>query len=132
MSANPLERAAPGPWVAQPFRLLRGRELPASVRATTGDLWVAECGSHDRADANARLIALTPDHALLLRALTDERAWFSTTTENPPVECIRLAAGYPPVELSFPFLRDAAGCPALTPELREALRKAIGIEAANG
>lgn len=78
-------------------------------------------------DANAELIALAPDHALLLRALTMDAVRWGREEGHPDV-WLETEDG-----TDFRVLTlDAAGCPLLTPELREALRRAIGIEAANG
>lgn len=75
--------------------------------------------------ANKKLIELAPDHALFALAVTmgvavaqveSAKSWVSVGPANS-------------IRRSFPCVLDAAGCPALTPELRAALRAACGLDA---
>lgn len=58
----------PGPWVMRPHEDLPGdRFLGADVHSAGGS-FVADCGSHDKANTNAALIAAAPE---LLESLTN-------------------------------------------------------------
>lgn len=153
MSANLLERVTPGPW-----RSMRAVDwMPDAKRIGIQGLRVVdEAGAvvmeafprpwpvHVN-DANAELIALAPDHALWGAAVTAGRAKWQPKARrvallsvlpfrpdgSDPEDYAEQAKGWTPEILrAFPTTLDAAGCPALTPELREALRAALGIEAA--
>jgi hypothetical protein len=109
--AGLLERVTPWPW----------HVVGNSVRCTATAAKVAEVqgggigpGMRAARDANAELIALAPDHALLLRALMMGAAIRISDRS------IRLG-----MEAHCCAL-DAAGCPALDDNLRAALRKVVG------
>jgi len=74
------------------------------------------------AETNSQLIALAPDHALLLRAIAMGRAEAYAGTDFPFWVHVKTEdyGGK-----AFPCEPDPFGIPALTPELRAALREAV-------
>lgn len=121
MSANLLERVSPWPWRAMGG--LVHPDVPGlGSLVTVAATWARKAGpfliSLAQARANAELIALAPDHALFASAVAADKAEMM----GGRIHVVGANPAWSEVKI------DAAGCPALTPELREALRRAIGLK----
>lgn len=128
MSANLLERVTPGPWKARDYKTDDGNvwidcnswahKGRGGCRGGTLAMALASgVGEQGSVAANAELISFAYDHALLLRAVE-----LFAAVKDPPHGFMIRGRRYTYESL------DAAGCPVLTPELREALRKAVGLQ----
>lgn len=139
MSANLLEKVTQGErMVGRPVKpygiAVYGRDGLKDVRICRGVV----------SQADADLIALAYDHALWGAAVATGRAKWQPKMQNvallsiikPPQpsdvsdEDYADAGGRgwrPQILRAFPTTLDAFGCPALTPELRDALKKALGL-----
>ena len=73
------------------------------------------------ATTNARLIASAPDHALFLSALAADVAWYNEDALGYLIVTEDLGET---LQKFLPKL-DESGCPILTNEIRDALRKAM-------
>ncbi len=128
---NLLAKVTPWPWKKE-------RSSTWGVVAyTNGALYrrIASCGSPKsyaapeidaQDEAHATLFQLAPDHALLLAAYSRRSAWIEEREED----CATLRVGYKETggrAMSERCDIDPFGCPILTPELRAALRKALGL-----
>lgn len=123
--ASLLERVTPGPW-RNNGRLGFGHHITSDRESPGGQIAVAYGESNPDGLYNAELIALAPDHALLLRALKLRKAELDPRADADAHVLLTDAsvAGGTLYVTEY----DACGIPALTPELREALRRAIGLE----
>lgn len=125
MSENLLAKVTQGPMLVEDD----GHPEKFGLRVVSRDLDIdvadLNCDPNDQeavetTRADAELLALAYDHALLLLAVRRELAslsdgWVSVGPAND-------------IRRAFRVEDDAFGCPALTPELRAALQTALGLE----
>lgn len=124
MTENLLSKLNPEPLVSM------GRNVETSVenfcvigRVADGvRLGLSAAYVADKMDAD--LFCLAPDHALLLSCLTSGHAalYYLGPVLNLQVERVTLKPLVAPIEIG------AFGCPVLTPDLRTALRRALGLD----
>lgn len=98
-------------------------EMVASLRTGCGCCQSKEPLTKEE-QANADLLALAYDHALLLAAIVSNQAETGFIDGKPYID-IWNGLGFDATDVALtPF-----GTPALTPDLRRALQRAVGVEA---
>lgn len=115
------EQPTPGPWVVQGRDYCNRLCVSSEPRSHIVALVELPSGGPSELRANARLIAASPDHALLLRVIVSGRAHWQ------PFAFSSLGRGEVVVGVQrYIVSLDDFGCPLLTDELREALVSAEG------
>lgn len=130
MSASLLEKVTQGPWrVCEPGsnfgkgkKYIRPVDDGKMIATVSGD-W-----RWSQNEANAQLIALAYDHALWGAATSDKTATVSQLTLDGHLR-IEVRTRENGEWVRYETKKDPFGCPVLTPELRAALRAALGMEA---
>lgn len=141
-----LSKTTPGPWLpafyspqqatafgGYPGWFVRweGMDGPLSVSKKVCDVTDGTYIDLPTAQANAKLLALAPDHALLLAAMARFRSVMYGMKQTIWVLKDEYAGSSTRLEKmydKFPYETDPFGCPILTDELRVALKAAIGLE----
>lgn len=119
-----LNQISQGEWVAYSDRAVGANDPHRGVVHIAAIAPLRRPGVNE-GEANQKLIVLAPDHALFALAMAMNLAAVSDHNDSAqrwvsvgPADSTRRA---------FACLIDACGIPALTPELRAALREAVGL-----
>ena len=134
MTTNPLAKVTPWPWTVSKGKaeyescfFIKGCNQkgkgPAPLVAKSYPRGYASGSPGKPNQQNVDLISIAPDHTLLLAAIYAGKVeiW---TRPAPAGPAIAVLESCPPTDVKL----DSFGCPILTPELRAALRKAIGLD----
>jgi hypothetical protein len=123
MPTQPADRleATPGPWTVGEIDTAwhEGSNLPPEIGLTVnGSHWNKVVASVMVSDANARLIARAPDHALIV--------WAMCIQDGRWIEWAMGKGEFCFCGICYVTSLDEFGCPVLTPALRAAITKARG------
>lgn len=115
---NMLSKVTPWPWIIEDRSVVTADGCICIATTDNGEYRAPD----DEPEANRDLIALAPDHALLLAAICDEQASITPYQIRGVRRFDIVATGKNHTCEIDPF-----GAPILTPELRAELKKALGL-----